>query len=79
MSLRASHIFLKTISRSGMEDNINPSQLQLLFLRIVEGSHVLLKTISRSGIEVNVTPSQLDSLLLNVIEGLAYTLENDFA
>ena len=59
MSLRTMRILLKTISRSGMEDNINPSQLQILFLRITEGPHVRLKTISRSDIEVNVNPSQL--------------------
>ena len=79
MSLRASHIFLKTISRSDIEENINPSQLQSLFLRIVEGPCVFLKTTSRRGVEVNVNPSQLKSSFSNVVEGLAYTLENNFA
>ena len=55
--MRALHILLKTTSHSGMEENINPFQLEPLLSRLIEGPHVRLKTISHSGIEVNVNPS----------------------
>ena len=37
MSLKASHVLLKKRSHGGIEENINPSQLQSMFLGVIEG------------------------------------------
>ena len=36
-SWKGSHVLFKTISRSGIEENVNPSLLWSLFSRIIEG------------------------------------------
>ena len=36
-SMRASNVLLKTISHSGIEEHVNPSQLESLFLKMIQG------------------------------------------